>query len=145
MPISQLTPQEAIDAYIEKQIEQWKKALIRLLGWVGEECRNAAITSHRYQNQTGNLESSTGYVIVDNGHIVKTGGFNAIFEGSKGASEGKSYAKSLVSLYPTGICLIVVAGKNYASYVSDRGLDVLDSAELTARQLIPEMLKQLNI
>ena len=145
MPITQLTPQEAIDAYIEEQIKRWKTALIRLLGWVGEECRNAAITSHRYKNQTGNLESSTGYVIVDNGHIVKVGGFNPIFEGKKGATEGKAYAKSLVSQYPTGICLIVVAGKNYASYVSDRGLDVLDSAELTARQLIPDILKQLNI
>ena len=145
MPITQLTPQEEIDAYIEEQIKRWKTALIRLLGWVGEECRNAAITSHRYQNQTGNLESSTGYVIADNGHIVKVGGFNPIFEGKKGATEGKAYAKSLVSQYPTGICLIVVAGMNYASYVSDRGLDVLDSAELTARQLIPDILKQLDI
>lgn len=145
MSITQLTPQEAIDAYIEEQIERWRKALIRLLGWVGEEARNAAITSHRYQNQTGNLESSTGYVIVDNGHIVKTGGFNAIFEGKKGASEGKSYAKSLVSQYPKGICLIVVAGKKYASYVSDKGLDVLDSAEMVARQLLSDMRKQLNI
>ena len=78
MPITQLTPQEAIDAYIEEQIKRWKTALIRLLGWVGEECRNAAITSHRYKNQTGNLESSTGYVIVDNGHIVKVGGFTPV-------------------------------------------------------------------
>ena len=145
MPITQLTPQQEIDAYIEEQIKRWKTALIRLFGWVGEQCRNAAITSHRYQNQTGNLESSTGYVIADNGHIVKVGGFKPIFEGQKSAAEGKSYARSLVSQYPTGICLIVVAGKNYASYVADRGLDVLDSAELTARQLIPDILKQLNI
>ena len=144
MPITQLTPQQEIDAYIEEQIKRWKKAMIRLLAWVGEECRNVQITSHRYENQTGNLESSTGYVIADNGNIVKVGGFKPIFEGSKGASEGKAYAKSLVSQYPTGICLIMVAGKNYASYVSDRGLDVLDSAELTARQLVSDILKQLN-
>ena len=145
MPIRQITPKQQLDAYIDEQVKRWKKALLRLLSWVGEQCRNAAITSHRYKNQTGNLESSTGYVITDNGHIVKTGGFNAIYEGEEGASEGKRYAKSLVSQFPTGVCLIVVAGKDYASYVSDMGLDVLDSAELTARRLIPEMLKQLNI
>lgn len=144
MAITQQTPQQEINAYIEEQMKRWKTALIRLLEWVGEQCRNAAITSHRYKNQTGNLESSTGYVITDNGHIVKTGGFNPIFEGSKGAKGGKAYAKSLVSQYPTGICLIVVAGMKYASYVSDMGLDVLDSAELTAKQLIPEILEQLK-
>lgn len=145
MPITQQTPQDAINAYIEEQIERWKRGMIRLLQYVGEECRNEAKLRHKYKNQTGNLESSIGYVITDNGKVVKVGGFDIIFEGKKGATEGKAYAKSLVSQFPTGFCLIMVAGKNYASYVSDRGLDVLDSPEALARQLIPEMLKQLNI
>lgn len=144
MAITQQTPLSEINAYIERRVKLWKKAMVRLLGQIGEECRNAAITSHRYKNQTGNLESSTGYVIVDDGRIVKTGGFSAVLEGGEGAKEGEKYIKTLVGQYSTGLCLIVAAGMKYAAYVSDMGLDVLDSAELTARRLIPRMLEQLE-
>ncbi len=145
MPITQQTPLGEIDAYVEERVKLWKKAMVRLFAQIGEECRNAAILCHRYKNQTRNLESSTGYVIVDDGHVVKTGGFSAVLDGAEGAKEGKKYIKTLVGQFSTGLCLIVVAGMKYAAYVSDMGLDVLDSAELTARRLIPRMLEQLEL
>jgi hypothetical protein len=50
----------------------------------------------------------------------------------------------LVSKFPKGIVLIVDAGMHYASYVSAKGYDVIDSAELLAQQLVPEILKRLS-
>ena len=37
----------------------------------------------------------------------------------------------------------MVAGMRYAAYVSASGRDVLDSAELRANQLVPQLLGQL--
>jgi len=65
-------------------------------------------------------------------------------QGKDGSSKGAAYVKSLARKFPQGICLIVVAGMNYASYVSAKGLDVLDSSELLAERLVPQMLKQLG-
>lgn len=144
MPIYQQTPKQQIDAFLDAKVRRLNYQLVRTLAYVGEECRNRTKV-HKYNNQTGNLESSTGYVIVENGTVVKVAGFDVVKSGSEGAQGGKSYALSLAGQYPTGICLIVVAGMKYAHYVSDKGLDVLDSAEKTARRLVPEMLKQLDL
>ena len=64
--------------------------------------------------------------------------------GGQGSSEGKAYVQTLVSKFPQGIALIVVAGMNYASYVSAKGYNVLDTAEVLAQRLVPQMLQQLG-
>jgi len=84
-------------------------------------------------------------VVSVDGEIVGESRFEPVAGGTEGASRGRAYAESLVSQYPKGICLIVVAGMNYARYVAARGYDVIDSAELHARQLVPQMLKQLGL
>lgn len=144
MAITQLTPLAEIDAYMNVQVERIERALVRTLSYVGESCRNEAIKSHRYKNQTGNLESSVGYVVVVNGRVAKTGGFKKVKKGRQGSTEGRDYALSLASKLTSGICLLVVAGKNYAAYVNDKGLNVLDSAEQWAEMLVPEMLEKLK-
>lgn len=144
MPIYQQTPKQQVDAFLDAKVRRINRQLVRTLSYVGEACRNRTKV-HKYQNQTGNLESSTGYVVVVNGSVVNCAGFDVVKSGSEGAQGGKSYALSLVSKFPTGICLIVVAGMKYAHYVSDKGLDVLDSAEKLAQRLVPQMLKQLDL
>ena len=65
-------------------------------------------------------------------------------QGDSGAKSGIQYAKEVARQFPEGIVLIVVAGMNYASFVSATGRDVLDSAELLADKLVPQILKQLG-
>lgn len=144
MPIKRLTPTAEIDRYIAGRVEAIKKALVYNLCAVGEQVLNAARLTNSYKDQTGNLRSSIGYVVAVDGEIVQMSSFEVVKEGSEGARGGKEYAMQLVWDFPQGIVLIVVAGMNYASYVSAKGYDVLDSSELLADKLVPQMLQQLG-
>ena len=144
MPIKRLTPTAEIDRYIAGRVEAIKKALVYNLCAVGEQVLNTARLTNSYKDQTGNLRSSIGYVVAVDGEIVQMSSFDIVKEGGEGAKGGKAYAIQLVKDFPQGIVLIVVAGMNYASYVSAKGYDVLDSSELLADKLVPQMLQQLG-
>lgn len=144
MSIKQTTPQSEINRYIDERLERIKKAIIYNLRYIGEACVNAARDSGSYTDRTGNLRSSVGYVIVCDGKIMESSDFDVVKEGGKGTKEGARFAKELARQFPEGIVLIVVAGMNYAAYVSARGYDVIDSAELLADKLVPQMLHRLG-
>ena len=144
MSIKQTTPQSEINRYIDERFERIKKAIIYNLRYIGEACVNAARDSGSYTDRTGNLRSSVGYVIVCDGKIMEASDFDVVKEGGKGAKEGARFAKEAARQFPEGIVLIVVAGMNYAAYVSARGYDVIDSAELLADKLVPQMLHRLG-
>lgn len=144
MGITQKTPQSEIDKYIEEQVERITNALIYNLKYIGERCLNAARETNSYKDRTGNLRSSLGYVIVLDGKIVYQSDFEVVLKGENGARSGIQYAKEAARQFPEGIVLIVVAGMKYASYVSATGRDVLDSAELLADRLVPQLLKRIG-
>lgn len=144
MPIEQLTPMSEVEDYLETQIERLRNVAIRNLAYVGERCITASRIGGSYTDQTGNLRSSTGYTLIEDGRIINVGGFEIERKGGDGAKSGETYAKKIASKYPKGLVLIVVAGMNYAAYVSAKGYDVLDSAELLAEQLVPELMKKLE-
>lgn len=144
MPIKNLTPEGAISEFIGQQVERVTSALIYNLCAVGEQVLNQARSTNSYKDQTGNLRSSIGYVVAVDGEVVQSSSFEVIKDGADGSRDGKSYALDLVKQFPEGIVLIVVAGMNYASYVSAKGYDVLDSSEVLADRLVPEILKQLG-
>ena len=125
MPIKRLTPTAEIDRYITGRVEAIKKAIVYNLCAVGEQVLNAARLTNSYKDQTGNLRSSIGYIVAVDGEIVQMSSFDTVKEGREGSRGGKEYAMQLVRDFPHGIVLIVVAGMNYASYVSAKGYDVL--------------------
>ena len=144
MPIRQITPKSKIDAYIEARMNRLKQAIIYNLCVVGEKVRNEALDNGSYTDRTKNLRSSVGYIVVVDGQVYKMSAFGKPDGNNEGRSTGMSYARSLAGKFPKGIVLIVVAGMRYASYVSAKGYNVLDSSELLADQLVPKMLKQLG-
>lgn len=133
-----------VEAYLDEQIERIEQLIIYNLSYVGEQCLTEARNTNSYKDQTGNLRSSIGYTIVKDGRVIRQSDFAVVRKGSEGKSEGEQFARSLASKFPEGIVLIVVAGMNYASYVSAKGYNVLDSAELLADRLVPSILKQLG-
>ena len=144
MPIKRLTPPAEIDRFIEAEVDRLKNAIVYNLCAIGEQVLNTARLTNSYKDQTGNLRSSIGYVVSVDGEIVQMSSFDTVKEGREGSRGGKEYAMQLVRNFPHGIVLIVVAGMNYASYVSAKGYDVLDSSELLADKLVPQMLQQLG-
>lgn len=142
MPITLSTPTTQIRAEFSSQYDKRvKQAAIDTLMYVGESCVTEARNNGRYQDQTGNLRSSIGYVVVDNGRIVHQGASQKFMEGTQGEAEGIKYARQLAPEILKGIALIVSAGMEYAVYVEARGLNVLSSAELLAESLTPQLLR----
>lgn len=147
-------------------------ALVYNFSYVGERCVAEARTGHGYTDRTGNLTSSMGYVVVNDGQVVMESSFEsqhgqyenmqhvqfvsksgknvdywakgASGDGKEGSASGRQFARSLASQQPEGIALIVVAGMNYARYVADKGFNVLDSAEILADRLVPSIMEQLG-
>lgn len=173
MPITQKTLRAEIDTYTENQVNRLLNAIIYNLGVIGEKVVNEARERGSYTDRTGNLRSSTGYVIAVDGKIAQMSSFQAIRgqgenaqrvsfttkagkqvdywakgatgDGSQGKAEGENFARSLASRYPRGIVLIVVAGMNYASYVAAKGFNVLASSQLLADKLVDDLLRKLGV
>ena len=132
--------------HVTKLAQSAKKAALETLDYVGLECVKEARQNGRYKDQTGNLRSSIGYVVLDGGKIVKKSGFEKTRATAKGAKkESQNYINSIINSYPKGLVLIVVAGMKYATYVEARGYNVLNSSEVLAKKLVPQMLKELDL
>lgn len=138
----------SLNQHINQSLDKIKAHLINQLSYIGEECVRIARESGSYNDITGNLRSSIGYVILEDGEPVVQGQ-DKKYSGSEGdGSEGPAAAQSLLSKmqseYPDGIVLIVCAGMHYAAYVENvHHKDVLTSAELTAESLMKQLLNGL--
>lgn len=145
--IKRRTTSKQIENYIEEQLELREKVLINTLAYIGEQCVNHARTVELpkgFRDQTGNLRSSIGYIIVKDGKTIQWSDFKQVKDGSEGSDSGKRFAESLAKKYRKGIALIVVAGMNYAYYVeSYHNRDVLTSSELLAKKELERMKKEL--
>lgn len=135
MPIEVTTPIGEIQQYIEEQLARKVEVLINKLSYIGEGALRIAREQGNYTDRTKNLRNSTGYVIALDGQIIARAGFK-----SKG-EDGAAFAEELARTTEGKAVLVVCAGMNYATYVSRRGYDVLDSAELEAKVLAEKLLK----
>lgn len=153
-----LTDTTAIDRELLRLMKIYNQEIVKRFQYVGEEAVNIARTRGSYKDQTGNLRSSIGYVLAQDGKIITRSSFEAVqvthmkpdgttttSVGKKGSKTGLALAKEVVGQYPTGLVLVVVAGMEYAAAVASKGRDVLDSAVLRAETLLPQLLKQLGI
>ena len=152
--------EQAVTEEITKAMQTLHRRILRELTIAGEKAVEKArliVTNEGgggsafppYTVQTGNLVSSVGYAIVNNGQIVTQSSFNAVSgpqgDGQEGATAGRAYVKELAMRYPQGYALILVAGMHYASYVQElHHRDVLISGSLVANQLLTELRAKLN-
>lgn len=147
MAIKRITIDAEITQYLEKRIGELRWKIIEAFKYVGEMAINEARNNHRYANQSGNLQSSIGYCVLNKGDVIFGGrdSFKVEKNGQEGAKGGWEFLQRLISEHPTGIVLIVVAGMEYAAYVEAKNLNVLDSAEQLAEKLLPQVLKSLKL
>ena len=147
MGIRMTTPISEISALFETETKRVDTITIRALENLGKDCVAEArdrAQEESWFNQTGNLRSSIGYVVVAYGQIVKISGFETVLNGSEGSKTGKELAESLAEKYSTGYALVVVAGMHYAEYVEAKGKSVLASAELLAHAESYNMIEKLK-
>lgn len=136
----------AFYSYVIKQQQNAKEAAITALNYVGLECVKEARQNGKYTDRTGNLRSSIGYVVLENGIPIKKGGYQKVLNtATEAQTKSDSLISSLAATYKTGLVLIVLAGMDYAVYVEAKGYNVLNSAETLAKKLVPQMLKELGL
>lgn len=133
MSLQVVTPQAVIEQYVQDKVAAFTEHLTRQLYYIGEAALKAAREKGSYTDRTGNLRNSTGYVVAIGGRIVTVGGFDK--------AQGLPFAKELALSTAADGVLVVCAGMKYATYVSARGYDVLDSAELEAQRMANELTK----
>lgn len=131
-----VTPRAQIQNEINQSVDEWLTTLLDRLVTLGEYCYSEAINKITYTHRTGNLGSSTGYLVLRDGQIYAEGGFHQIIGPDRndttedGTLIGRSYAESLIPEYSRGYVMLFVAGMNYASYVEAKGYNVITSGEL---------------
>ena len=129
--------------YIAKCEEIIKHDTIEALSYLGEECVKRVrdrSPKDSWNDQTGNLRSSMGYMVLYNGQPVQQGGFiptpNAPKgDGSKGRSDGEKFLQETVAevTRDNSFALVIVAGMNYADKVEAlENKNVLAGAHLFA-------------
>lgn len=136
-----------LDAFLDvvqrKQIERLQR--------IGEMCIQYARDTHPndWEDQTGNLRSSVGYMVFVDGVAVHNSPFEQV--APQQAVNGVSYDGSQrgmalckrIGNQTHGISLVCVAGMNYAVYVESNGRDVLTGAEHLAERELPKQLAAL--
>lgn len=148
MPITDKTDYTRVISTVQTKVENMEKAIIRQLKWIGEQCVSEAKNNLRgpfaYKDDTGNLRSSIGYAISKDGVVIKKSPFPVVKRGVKGATKGREFVDEIASDYPGLLVLIIVAGMDYAVHVSNRGYDVLDTAELKSQRLVDSLMAKLK-
>jgi len=128
--------------------EKADEKILTMLKATGEAFVKYARELHTYEDQTGNLRSSIGYIIVQDGETILEN-FKESDKGTekvKGVSKGGQLAEAIALTYAKGLVLIGVAGMTYAAAVEAKGFDVVtgacQSAEAWMRKAIEETFKQ---
>lgn len=126
------------------------RAIETVIQFIGEECVRIAREQGTYNDITGNLRNSIGYVLVRNGDIICKNFEERVASkvidaaNGKGILQGQALAEELAKRFTKGYALIVVAGMHYAHYVESLNKDVLDSAERYALQRVPKLMQMLK-
>jgi len=126
-----------------KRIEQM---ILNELQYVGETFVRNARENGSYTDQTGNLRSSIGYIILKDGQDVFEN-FEEATQGTDkqaGRARGEKFAKELAAKYPNGYALIVVAGMEYAAAVESKGRDVLTASSFQAEDDLRKALQEIK-
>lgn len=112
---------------ILRMSNEYKRKAVKHLMVLGEElvkyAREDRSVARHYTDRTGNLRSSIGYVVVQDGRIAFSA-FNGATD--EGKTAGRNYAIDVAqSLSNDKTYLVWVAGMEYATYVEANGYDVI--------------------
>lgn len=111
---SQLWSTGGVNARIQGEIIAFEKKVIRTLGFLGEQYVNAAKLKTKdqggYDNDTGNLRASIGWMILKDGKEVS-------LTLERKHKDTARLISELKSKFTNGFVLVVFAGMEYALYL----------------------------
>lgn len=132
-----------IDRFYEKFTDKADGKMYDMLVFAGEEAVKRARDEGKYNDITGNLRSSIGYVILKGGRIIKEN-YEVRAGGEKGEEAAQRLVKTLARQFNQGFGLIIVAGMDYAVFVENmENKDVLSGAVIGTEKYIRETLEDI--
>ncbi len=132
------------NSVLEQALKQAEQKYIDGLIDIAKRVVKTAKQNGQYQNRTGNLNSSIGYIVAKGRNILSSS-FTKTLNGEKGRSKGFFLAKKLLSDNPgKNIRMIIVVGEHYASILESKGRDVLTGSSLKAVSDLKELLRQVR-
>lgn len=136
-----------MERWFKYNVDDWANArTYSLFQRAGEEFVKIARKKGNYQDHTGNLRSSIGYAIINDGNILNEN-YEQSTEGTDkqtGMREAKRLISELASVYSDGWVLVGVAAMPYAVYVEAiENLDVISVATEHAEDWIKKQSRTL--
>ena len=135
-----------IRRFLDAKRDAVRKAVILNLQRVGEEFIAHARSVDTYDDQTGNLRSSIGYIIMENG-MQLTADFEARpgpkGNGDEGVQRAKEVTAEVAADHPLGFVLVCVAGMQYAKSVEDKNYDVITNSSTAAAASLKKAMARL--
>ena len=132
-------------ANINRRIDNWvvniEQRIIWTLAQVGESFVNDARNIKTYQDQTGNLRSSIGYIVAKDGVIIQEN----VQGKAEGVAQARNIAREVLRDNSKGFILIVVAGMEYAAAVESKGYDVITGSIPAAKALLKKKIKEYRL
>lgn len=128
-----LTPlwnDDMVEDFFDRFIDRAEEQILKHLSAAGEKFVATARKSGNYNDQTGNLRSSIGYIIVKDGDVISEN-YQLSEKGTDrytGLKQGQRLIKEIAEAFPNGYILIGVAGMEYAACVEAGGRDVVSGA-----------------
>lgn len=93
-------------------------------------------------DHTGNLRSSIGFAVYEQGNKYMESAFSQVLSGTDGSVKGKKMINDLAKEYSRVYALVVVAGMEYAGEVEAlESKDVLASTKLWATSIVEQRVK----
>lgn len=147
----------SIENIVKNFNEKQREVIVKRLSRIGEECVNvarnlpsptaeAAGSKHQpnYIDWTSNLRHSISYVVGLDGTIKVADLRTDKVQESPNKNLSAEATNEVLAKSDKGIILIIVAGMDYAKYVSQKGYDVLDSAILEMKSGFQKLVALLN-
>lgn len=122
----------SVRAHLEGRKDDYEDKVIEALQRTGEQFVNKARNIRTYQDRTGALRASIGYILLKDGREV-----NSNFQGNNptGIRTARGVAQKVAGRYRKGVVLIGVAGMEYAAAVEAKNYDVITSSTPNAGEL----------
>lgn len=154
--IQKLTGSDLTKKMLENALAVRMNDILRRVAWIAEGAVNTARNlpsppvsaragkhTPNYIDETGNLRSSIGYLLVYDGKVIVENFMPQPRKasGSEGVSAAQKMARDAIEGNAKGLQLVLTAGMKYARFVAAKGYDVLDSAELFCKSELEKLIK----
>lgn len=139
------TSASALDAFLQRAARKIQENVLKALSKLGDESvvriRNRS-ANESWIDHTGNLRSSIGFAVYEQGSKYMESAFSQVLSGTDGSVKGKKMINDLAKEYSRVYALVVVAGMEYAGEVEAlESKDVLASTKIWATSIVEQRVK----